>query len=158
MKAIVSSVIVSLFLLASCGPTPFYEGTYDFKDHSWGSGESPAFDFVSKDTAVAYNFVVTLRTTPEYEYSNLWVFMYILNPNGEQRKDTLNFPLADPSGKWIGKKTGSVIEHEMLIGWNKKFPTKGEYKIRFEQAIPDPEVNHVMDLSLRIVASEDMKN
>lgn len=158
MKTIVSSVILSLFLLVSCGPTPFFEDTYDFKDHSWGAGESPSFEFVSNDTSIAYNFIVTLRTTPEYEYSNLWVFMYIKNPGGELRKDTLNFPLAEPDGKWIGKSTGSVVEHEMLIGWNKKFPKKGEYQIRFEQAIPDPEVEHVMDLSLRIVDVKAMKN
>ena len=149
---------MTLLVVVSCGPNPLYENTYDFEDHAWGAGESPSFEFESKDTSTAFNFIVTLRTTTDYEYSNLWVFMYTKNPSGDQRKDTLNFPLADPSGKWIGKKTGSVIEHEMLIGWNKKFPQKGDYQIRFEQAIPDPEVNHVMDLSLRIVPTEKSVN
>jgi gliding motility-associated lipoprotein GldH len=150
-KGIIHSVcLVTLLVLSACGPQPLFEETYDFRDHSWGSGESPAFSVKSSDTLTPFNFVVTLRTTPDYEYSNLWVFMYTQNPNGSSRKDTLNFPLAEPNGKWIGKNTGSVIEHEMLIGFNRKFPESGEYVIRFEQAIPDPEVKHVLDLGLRI--------
>jgi gliding motility-associated lipoprotein GldH len=132
-----------------------FEKSHDFSDHSWGSGESPAFDIVAEDTSKAYNFIVVLRTTQDYEYSNVWVFMHTKNPNGEHRKDTLNFPLADPSGKWLGKKTGTVVEHELLIGWNKKFPLIGKYQIRFEQAVPDPELAHVLDLTLRIVPTED---
>lgn len=154
VKAIISGIAV-VFLLVGCGPKPIYEDTYDFTDHSWGSGESPRFTFSSNDTSVFYNYVVTLRTTPEYEYSNLWVFMYTKNPDGKQRKDTLNFPLADPDGKWLGKKTGSIVEHEMLIGWQKKFPALGEYEIRFEQAVPDPELKHVLDLSLRVTKAEN---
>jgi len=145
-----SVLFLVLAVLSACGSQPLFEETYDFKDHSWGSGESPAFSFQSKDTLTPYNFVVTLRTTPDYEYSNLWVFMYTESPNGNLRKDTLNFPLAEPSGKWIGKNTGSVIEHEVLIGFNRVFPQSGNYLIRFEQAIPDPEVKHVLDIGLRI--------
>jgi gliding motility-associated lipoprotein GldH len=152
-----SLCVIAVLMLAACGSQPLFEDTYDFRDHSWGSGESPAFTFVANDTVTPYNFVVTLRTTPDYEYSNLWVFMYTQNPNGTQRKDTLNFPLAEPSGKWIGKNTGSVIEHELLIGFNRSFPESGEYLIRFEQAIPDPEVKHVLDLGLRIEPTQHNK-
>jgi gliding motility-associated lipoprotein GldH len=128
VKKIVSSLIIILFILSSCGPNAVYEGSYDFNDHSWGSGESPSFSYVCTNTTDKYNFIVTLRTTTDYEYSNLWVFMYTKNPSGELRKDTLNFPLAELNGKWLGKNTGSLIEHEILIGWNKSFLKKVNIK------------------------------
>jgi gliding motility-associated lipoprotein GldH len=142
--------LLLLLILTSCGETPLYKKTYDFKNHTWGGGESPKFTFKATDTSTAYNFVLTLRTTTEYEFSNLWVFMFTENPDKSIRKDTLNFPLAEKNGAWMGKNSGSVIENEFLIGFNKKFPHKGEYTVRFEQAITQKDVGNILDLTFEV--------
>lgn len=150
MKCKICLYLIVGLVLTSCGKQPMYIKTYDFSDHTWGGGESPEFKFRTNDTKNAYNFVLTLRTTTDYEYSNLWVFMYTKSPNKKIRKDTLNFPIAEPNGKWIGENSGSIVENEFLIGFNKKFPAKGKYTIWFEQAIMQKEVNNVLDLTFEV--------
>ena len=149
MKRILTSLLL-LLILTSCGDKPLYKQTYDFKNHMWGGGESPKFTFRATDTTTSYNFLLTLRTTVDYEYSNLWVFMFTENPDKSIRKDTLNFPLAKENGAWMGKNSGSIVENEFLIGFNKKFPSKGEYSVRFEQAISQPTVENVLDLTFEV--------
>ena len=143
-------ILLTFFGTLSCEKDVLYEKRYSFNDHSWGGGESPAFGFRANDTSSAYNFVLTLRTTTDYPYSNLWVFMYTQNPNKTVHKDTLNLPLAKPNGEWVGKNTGSIVENEYLIGFNKKFPAKGVYSVRFEQAVMEPNVDNVLDLSFKV--------
>lgn len=146
--------LIAVSILSACGKEPLFIKTYDFKNHIWGGGESPKFTFHARDTKTAYDFVLTLRTSTDYEYSNLWVFMYTKNPNKTIRKDTLNLPLAKQNGKWMGKNTGSIVENEFLIGFNKKFPAKGEYTVRFEQAIMQSNVENVIDLTFQVRKTE----
>jgi len=139
-----------VFLLLACGEAPMYKKTYDFEDQTWGGGESPKFTFQAKDTNIFYNFVLGLRINNSFEYSNTWVFMYTENPDKSIRKDTLNLPLAEANGKWMGKNSGSVIDNEFLIGFNKKFPKKGTYSIRFEQANMEKDISNVLDLTFEV--------
>jgi gliding motility-associated lipoprotein GldH len=143
-------VFCLVVLLFACGKTPLFKQTYDFSDQKWGGGESPKFTFRATDTKTPHNFVLTIRTTNDYEYNNIWVFMYTQNPNNTLRKDTLNLPLAESNGKWKGKNTGSIIENEFLIGFNKTFPEKGEYTVRFEQANMETELDNVLDITFEV--------
>jgi hypothetical protein len=61
--------------------------------------------------------------------------------------------MADPNGNWIGKKSGTVVEHQ-LIFQRRKAPFKGKYKFELEQAITEKRVTELLDISLEVQVSE----
>ena len=64
--------------------------------------------------------------------------------------DTINCPLANAHGKWLGKGFAGVYDNRLLYMARKRFPLTGKYSIRIEQAMRDNELQGVLDVGLRI--------
>jgi hypothetical protein len=61
--------------------------------------------------------------------------------------------MADPNGNWIGNKSGTIVEHQLVFK-RRKVPFKGKYKFELEQAITEKRVTEVLDISLEVQPSE----
>jgi hypothetical protein len=61
--------------------------------------------------------------------------------------------MADPNGNWIGKKSGTIVEHQLIFK-RRKVPFKGKYKFKLEQAITEKSIDEVLDISLEVRVSE----
>lgn len=106
--------------------------------------------FDISDTVNNYNFFLTVRNTDDYAYQNLFVFLKTTFPNGKSKLDTINCPLANMQGKWLGKGFGGIYDNRILYMARKRFPLNGNYKIRVEQAMRDEELIGILDVGVRI--------
>jgi gliding motility-associated lipoprotein GldH len=134
-------------VLLSCNDLPTYEKAYSFKDNVWKQNVKPIFVVDIQDTTKAYNFTLTLRTTTDYKYSNLWVYLNTKTPDKQTAREAFEIKTAYDDGAWIGKKTGTIVEH--TLNFNKrKLPQKGKYVFILEQGITQSLVDEVLDISL----------
>ena len=137
------------FLLAACGTDAYYDKSFTFAGHKWEQKVKPSFVVDFKDTSKLYDFVLTLRTTEDYKYSNIWIFLNSKPPVGESVREPYEIKTTYPDGNWIGKKTGSLVEHQ-LISKRRKLPFKGKYTFTVEQGITQKSVDEIMDISFRV--------
>ncbi len=149
-----SSHIALLLVLASCTQEAVFNKSFKFQDEVWSQNVKPEFEVDIQDTSVAYDFVFTLRSTTDYAYNNLWVFLSSTPPTGKTIREPYEIKMAYPDGNWIGKKSGTIVEHE-LIFQKRKLPFKGKYLFVLEQAITQKVVDEVLDLSFEVRKSEE---
>jgi len=138
-----------LFLFASCDETAYYQKSFGFKNNMWSQDVKPKFEVEFQDTIKLYDFVLTLRTTTDYKYSNLWIFLNSTPPVGESVREPYEIKTTFPDGSWIGKETGTIVEHQLVFK-RRRLPFKGKYKFTVEQAITEKTVDEVLDISLRV--------
>ena len=103
-----SSLILLILVLASCSKDAIYNKSYKFQDEVWSQNVKPKFEIDIQDTSVAYDFVFTLRSTTDYAYNNLWVFLSSTPPTGKTVREPYEIKMAYPDGNWIGKKSGCI--------------------------------------------------
>lgn len=152
-KLLVFSVLLSAFILTSCGDKPYFDKSYSFEGKNWEQRVKPKFVVQIDDTSRFYDFELTLRTTTDYSYSNLFIFLNSKTPNGLKAREPFQFRIADPDGKWMGKKSGTVVEN-VLVFKKRKFPLKGKYTFTIEQGITEQSVNEVLDIGLRMTETK----
>ena len=141
--------MVALLMLAGCMPASVYEKSHVFKNNVWKQQVKPEFNVDIKDTSKAYSFVFTLRTTTEYKFSNLWVYLNTTTPTGEKAREPYEIKVTNAEGSWLGKKTGTVVETSISFK-NRKLPQKGRYHFVLEQGITERFVDEVLDISLLV--------
>jgi len=141
-----------IFIIQGCSETAFYDDTYSFDDLEWNKGDTAVFTIDVNDTISHYDFLLTLRTTTEYQYSNLWVYIYSTAPDESTSKIAQKVPLARPDGSWMGRKSGTVVESRLRFDSN-TFPLKGEYSFKIVNATRKETISNVLDIGLRIEES-----
>jgi gliding motility-associated lipoprotein GldH len=112
-----------------------YEEFVAIEKPAWESKEVIEFHIPVSDTASIYNTAICIRHTGQYDYSNLFLFVTALAPDGKSVRDTLEITLADEHGKWLGKGAASVFTQYHSYRQQVKFPVSGIYTIRIEQAM-----------------------
>jgi gliding motility-associated lipoprotein GldH len=154
MKFIISLIL--LVLLVSCGDNSIVNQSYEFKGETWKKSDKPVFTVDIQDSTKLYDFVFIVRTATSYAYSNMWLFLNSKAPQGKESKEALQVKIADETGRWIGNKTGSSVEHYVKFS-NRKLPMKGKYTFRLELATVEKELPNVLDVSFTVRESEPVK-
>ena len=148
-----SGLLVTLFLIPlfwSCGNEVLVDHTVEFEKRTWEVQDKFKTQFEVTDTVSNFNFFVTLRNTNDYPYQNVFVFLRTDFPNGKSKLDTINCPLADAKGKWLGKGFSGVYDNRILFMARKRFPLMGSYSISIEHAMRDEELPGILDVGVRI--------
>jgi gliding motility-associated lipoprotein GldH len=153
MKKLVSVFFLLCLFLTSCTQEAVYTKAYRFKNEQWEQNVKPHFEVEIKDTTQLYDFIFTLRSTTDYAYNNLWIFLRTTPPFGKSVREPYEIKMADPNGNWIGKKSGTIVEHQLIFK-RRKVPFKGKYKFVLEQAITEKIVDEVLDISLEVQISD----
>jgi len=130
----------------SCGKAPFYEKSVSFDGKEWKRDLKPVFNVKIDNIDQAYDFTLSLRTTTDYKYSNLWIFLKTEAPDGTSAREPFEIVLANPDGSWVGNKSGTIVETPLYFK-KRKLPLKGNYKFTVEQGITNSEVKEVLDIS-----------
>ncbi len=153
MKKLISLFALLALVLASCTKDAIYTKAYRFKDEQWAQNVKPKFEVDIQDTTQLYDFIFTLRSTTDYAYNNLWIFLRTTPPFSKSVREPYEIKMADPNGNWIGNKSGTIVEHQLIFK-RRKVPFKGKYKFELEQAITEKRVTEVLDISLEVQPSE----
>lgn len=143
-------VFVSLLFLAACDSTRVYEENTELPEHEWTVRNKLSFNFFISDTITPHNFYFNVRNADDYSYSNIFVFMNTKFPNGKMKRDTIEFVLADESGRWLGKGQGDLLDNQLLYMKAKRFPLKGKYTIEVEQAMRRQSLPGIYNAGIRI--------
>lgn len=136
-------------MLSACGDKPHYDKTFAFENKTWNQRVMPTFSVDIPDTTQVYDFIVTLRTTTSYNYNNLWIFLNTKTPSGVKGREPFQIRIANDDGSWIGRKSGTVIENQLVFN-ARKFPEKGKFTFTLEQGITEQTIDEVLDIGLRV--------
>lgn len=106
------------------------------------------------DTVSKYDFFVNIRHTKSYAYSNLFVFFHTTSPDGRKQTDTIEFPMADPEGNYVGDVSGGLVMNRIIIKKDVRFPKSGNYIFVIEQAMRDKELAEITDVGLTLIEKQ----
>jgi len=145
-------LLAGFFLLSllSCDDHRFFEESVKIDGSQWHSDNIITFSTVISDTISAYNFSFDVRNDITYSYSNLYLFMKTIFPNGRITRDTIECMLAAYDGKWIGSGTGNLRFNRFLYQTGIRFRIPGTYQFEVEQAMRVEVLKGISDIGIRI--------
>ena len=151
-----SALLLILLLLSSCGEKPFFMDTISFNGQKWTEKFTPIFKVDFPGDTCAYDVVFTFRTSTNYEYNNLWVYLSTKGADCEALGKASRFlgrkpkelKIAKSNGDWLGQKSGTFIENKLYY-IRSKF-CKGTYEFKLEQGVTMSELNEIHDVTIEV--------
>lgn len=137
-------------MLTACDTERIYEENFAVENQVWNAEDIKTFSFEITDTLSPVDLYVNIRTTTDYPYSNLYIFLYSDYPNGYTDKDTLEFILAESDGRWLGENSGTVVENQILIARGGYFSVSGTYTFKIQHAMREDDLPEIMDVGFRV--------
>ena len=134
MRSILLIAAFALFL-CSCDPRGVYDQYVRVEGDGWSWHDKMLFQVDMSDTTSLHNMYLQIRHTVDYPMSNLYLFVDLEGPGGEQLRDTVHLVLAAPDGRWLGRGTGKYRELALLYREHIVFAQPGVYKVALEQAM-----------------------
>ncbi len=98
--------VALMSMLVACSSSEESAAFESLPINGWAYGDELVFADVCADSVAQGKFMVAVRHTDAYLYSNLWLELTNPDADGNLRKDTLNVILADTYGNWRGKGSG----------------------------------------------------
>lgn len=140
-------LFVSIFLvMISCDSNHVYD-EYKSVPNLWHKDSIVSFKINPPDSLNRYNLFVNLRNTNEYKYNNLFLIVEMVFPHGKTIKDTLEYKMADPTGKLLGSGLTDTKENKLWYKENIIFNEAGDYQVNVQHAMRENgKVNGVIDL------------
>lgn len=128
-------ILLIVALLAACEDRLAYSQFQATGDGTWHRDDVMEFRLEDPDTTRAHTLYILLRNDEQYPYSNLFLIAEMTYPDGQSQRDTLEYVMADASGRWLGAGFGSVYENKLGFRKDVVFPTKGVYTIEVSHAM-----------------------
>jgi len=139
--------IILLLGIVSCNTDMVksqYKATFD---GYWSKDNVIEFNFSDLDTIQKHNVFINIRNDETFPFNNLFIIAELDYPDGKSIIDTLEYQMALPDGKWLGKGAGSLKENKLWYKENIVFPTKGVYTLRLSHAMrKNGNVNGILNL------------
>lgn len=136
--------------LTACDTSVFYDQQRAVDEHGWRLDEPVEFVVDVPDTNQIYHFLVEVRNSVAYPYANTFLFIRTTFPDGSSAQDTLEFPLADETGRWLGRRTGRYVDTRYYFRRNARFPMEGTYCFSMAHGMRDSAITGLKDVGLRI--------
>jgi gliding motility-associated lipoprotein GldH len=145
--------IVCFFVLTflACNKTDTFTQYKTISHASWDRDSLIQFTVPVKDTTQNHNLYINVRNDINYKYSNLWLFIDIIQPGDSTSvTDTLEVTLADPTGKWLGHGFGGVKTSETLFKQNVFFPVSGNYHIKIQHGMRNKILDGITEIGFQV--------
>jgi gliding motility-associated lipoprotein GldH len=141
---------VSLLIVQSCDSKRFYEENKRIEKSVWNSKDKATFNVMITDIRSSYNFYFNLRNSGDYPFSNIYLFLQTVFPDGRISRDTIECQLADYDGKWLGTGISDVKFNRFLFQKGVRFQQKGQYIFQVEQAMRVSDLKGISDIGIRL--------
>lgn len=98
------AALTTIFLFNGCTGATIYH-TYQAIDHEgWGKHDTLYYQLPKDSIPDTYTIKIGLRTTDVYRYTSLWLVMeQDLEKKGTFVRDTINLPVTDSNGNFLGR-------------------------------------------------------
>ncbi|HEY0897296.1 MAG TPA: gliding motility lipoprotein GldH [Sphingobacteriaceae bacterium] len=158
MKALKQIRVAAAFLvplIVSCGnPGAVVDIHQEVKGHTWSYTGKVRVPVTIEDPAREYAVFINLRHTADYKYSNIFLKIHQVGPDGKRVTERKEFKLAQPDGEWLGSGSGNLYSYRLPFKENYRFPVKGTYVFEIEQNMRDNPLKEVSDVGLRVETKE----
>jgi gliding motility-associated lipoprotein GldH len=149
MKNIFKGIIV-LIMLAACDSNRVYEEYKTIDPGGWHKDSVASFNVEINEAEPGYNLYINIRNQGNYPNSNIWLFLDIESPDGQMVTDTVEYILAEKTGKWRGSGIGDLFDNQFLYRQNVRFEKSGEYQFFIRQGMRAEQLKGIHDIGLRI--------
>ncbi|MGP1515739.1 MAG: gliding motility lipoprotein GldH [Bacteroidales bacterium] len=142
-----------LLLLVSCNNDVTFDKSRAVDPDGWNMMDRQVFevDISQRDIVYLHRFAINLRNTTEYKYNNIFFFVTTIYPDGSiTKKDTVECILSDIDGTWKGKGMTDIKDNRFWFARNVKFPQKGKYIFKIEQATKDTILTGIKSVGLHV--------
>ena len=127
-----------------------YEEYKPVNPMGWLQDSVAVFKYEVKDPKALHNLSINIRNSGDYAYSNIWLFVDIVAPDRTTVKDTVEFQLSMPNGKWIGEGTSGLYSCQFPYRNNVFFPVAGTYTFKIEHGMRDDILKGISDVGIKI--------
>lgn len=135
MKSKIGIFFLVAMLLASCDSNSEFDNYITLPKSAWNKKNTIQFTFPINDSIGKKNLFINLRNNKDYAYSNLFLITQMDFPDGQIIIDTLEYDMADVTGKFLGEGFTDIKENKLFYKENITFPCKGEYTFKVRQAM-----------------------
>lgn len=154
LKNKITILMVALTLtLVGCHNRPYYVDSCRVNEQGWNFADPCCFDVEITDTMVPYQFFVDLRTSTEFSYSNMLLYVHTTFPDGSISVDTLSLPVTAPDGRWYGRRSGRYYDNRYHFRDAQPvvcFPQAGNYRFVVTHAMRDTLLVGIRDVGIRL--------
>lgn len=151
-------VLIAGLLLVACSDSTVYSEFQQTGSKGWNQEQVMEFSFPAPDTLSKHDLFLYVRNDDQYPYRNLFLITTINFPTGQVIKDTLEYEMAHPDGRWMGEGLGSLRENKLWYKEAITFPSAGDYTVEVQHAIRkngqvdgDQVVPGITDVGLEVV-------
>ena len=135
MRSKIGIFFLVAMLLASCDSNSEFDNYITLPKSAWNKKNTIQFTFPINDSIGKKNLFINLRNNKDYAYSNLFLITQMDFPDGQIIIDTLEYDMADVTGKFLGQGFTDIKENKLFYKENITFPRKGEYTFKVRQAM-----------------------
>ena len=127
--------LLCVLILVSCDASRVFDQYVSMDNNQWNIQDKVIFKFSVKDTLSQHNLFINLRNTSAYKFRNLFLITEMNFPDGQRIIDTLEYDMADKSGKFLGKGITEIKENKLFYKEGITFPNTGDYSIHIAHAM-----------------------
>lgn len=142
--------LLPCLLVAACDSDVLYNENHDIDSRGWQIDDKQVYNFETDDTTTNYLCYIDIRNSFDYPYSNLYLNVVTIFPHGEVASDTnIEFTLAQPDGKWLGKASGRYVDGRYPLCLF-HFPEAGTYQFIVSHAMRDTALVGIRNIGIHI--------
>ncbi len=149
MRRFLTVLAIGLIFIA-CDSNRVFEDYHTIGDTGWHKDSLIVFDVEATGVNQNHNIYINIRNKGNYSKSNIWLFLSVDSPSGEILTDTIEFILAETSGKWKGSGIGDLYDNQFLYQQNIFFPEEGQYRFSIRQGMRNDLLKGIHDVGIRI--------
>ncbi len=147
-------IVLIAILFSACDTNVVFEKYTKIPQSGWHKDSVVVFSVPLTDTLQNHNLLLNIRNDIKYNYSNLWLFIKIIQPGEIAVTDTFEVMLANGAGKWLGEGFGGIKTRQIPYRSGVYFPISGNYKISIQQGMRDETLEAITDVGIRIEKAE----
>lgn len=141
---------LSLCFTTSCTKDVVFDEFVSLADGKWSSDSLAVFRADISDASSAYDISIMVRNDNSYAFSNLWLFIDAISPDGHSERDTLECLLATENGTWLGGGWGSLYSCRCPYKSDVKVNATGPYTFRITHGMRREDLEGIHDIGLVI--------
>jgi gliding motility-associated lipoprotein GldH len=136
--------------LTGCTEDALLNQSQEISHGAWAFDQPVKMSLNVSDSLNNYGYFIQLRHGGDYKYRNLIVYFKTFYPNNTYMVDTIDCPLAEPSGRWLGSGLGDILDNQILFKINQPFPQGGVYNFEIQHAMRSDTVHEIYDIGLLV--------
>jgi len=126
---------IVFLVFVSCSKPTFFSKYQNIEENKWALNQPVDFSIYIADTLTSHHVFINIRNTNQYAYSNLFLIVTESFNNTITQIDTLEYVMADASGKWLGSGFTGIKENMLVYKTNHIFSKKGTYNFNISHAV-----------------------